>query len=239
MTIQVAICADAGSIVLVSDTKVRSSEPVFSRDAQIDSVVHQRKVVFGSRHGVAVSMAGAGELGIDPARELAEHLSATDSLPGHLGDTLSKWADAFYCKHGRGGSDLPLCWLQVVYPMAEFSKLYTLRVAYKSSETGSCRYLVNGHDNSPAVFWLEWMKADEPSISLESATGIAITTVLTAGELNPYGIGGIEVHQFSSGLWKHWTLAECDNAIAQHKAQATKLKAAVASLGPPVPPPQP
>jgi hypothetical protein len=242
MTIQVGVCG-SGSIVLVSDTKVRNSERVLSNKPLVQSVAHQQKVVFGSRYNVAVAMAGEGAIGTDPAKELADHLSGLDLLPeDYIGPVVVEWGNAYAGKHLSRMSfnpELPLFSLLVVTPDAEGCRLCKLFVGRDVADVPSSRYLVNGHDNSPAIFWLEWMRADDPAIGLEPATGIAITTVLTAGELNPYGIGGIEVHQFSGGLWKHWTLAECDNAIAQHKALTTKLKAAVASLGPPVPPPQP
>jgi len=194
LTIQVGIRAIGGSIVLVSDTKVRTSERVLSTKVPVEAVVHQRKFVFASQHGIAVAMAGQGEIAKDPARELALYLSSKDSLEDQVGSL--------------------------------------------SSETGSNKSMVNGEENSPAVLWLEWLKADDPdvAITLDDATGIAITTVLMARDLNPYGIGGLEIHQYNKGQWGSWTPQQCENAAAVYRNRAEDIRAAVLSLGRPVVP---
>ena len=238
MTIQVGMCAH-GAVVLTSDTKVRTSEKAWTTNKPVvQSVVHQSKIVFGSRHNIAVAMAGEGAIGTDPARDLAENLSGITSLPsGYIGPKAIEWGKTYaerYLSKAIFNPELPMFSLLVVTPDADGPKLCKLNIGREVVEIASSRYLVNGHDNSPAMFWLEWMGADDPLIGLEAATGIAITTVLTAGELNPYGIGGIEVHQFSNGAWKHWGEAERNHAAAQYKNQANKIKDAIISLGRPV-----
>jgi hypothetical protein len=232
LTIQVGIRAIGGSIVLVSDTKVRTSERVLSTKVPVEAVVHQRKFVFASQHGIAVAMAGQGEIGKDPARELALYLSSKDSLEDHIGPLLEQWGNAYFQKHSHS------CSLIVVRPETEFNRFYRLRVGSPSSETGSNKSMVNGEENSPAVLWLEWLKADDPdvAITLDDATGIAITTVLMARDLNPYGIGGLEIHQYNKGQWGSWTPQQCESAVAAYRNRAEDIRAAVLSLGLPVVP---
>src|ERR1035437_309636 len=57
MTMHVAICAEGGTIALVGDTKVRTTERVTSDREPLSTVVHRSKIVFTARHDIAVAMA--------------------------------------------------------------------------------------------------------------------------------------------------------------------------------------
>jgi len=233
MTIQVAICSANRSIVLAGDTKVRTSELSISDREPVSTAVNRSKMAFSERHAIAVAMAGDGPVGTDAAAELTSYLSTLERIPDFLGPLLKKWGDDYFRKHRPGdesGQGYPLCSMLVVNPSTSYCRLWKLRVNRESTEEGSERYMVNGHANNSAVFWLEYMKADKKP-PLEESLGIAIATIGLASEINNYGVGGLELHEYREGAWHHWPNEEIERAERSLTVVQGQIKKAVIGLG--------
>jgi len=231
MTMQVGIRAVDNSLVLASDTKWRVGEPSDSDSPVADTFVHRSKIAFAARHDIAVAMSGTGSLGDNPASDLAEFLAGQETIP-KLSLLLEEWGNRLFKKQqmsdGMDQDDLkqlafPLFTFLVVSPHSEVC-FYKLRINLTSSTDLSNSFIVNGHENNPAIFWLEYIKANKP-LSLDSATGIAAVTLLSGGEINPYGVGGLEIHQWTSGRWGHFTpkqIQATENRFAKFQKRLTQ-----------------
>ena len=241
MTIQIAICSANRSVVLASDTKVRSSEHIFAAREPISTMVNRQKVSFGQRHSIAVAMAGDGPVGTDTAVELASYLSALETIPDDLGTPLKKWGNDYFRRYHPDETAnwrSPLCSMLVVNPNTKYCPLWKLWINLESGDECSESFMVNGHSENPAVFWLEYMKASKKP-PIEEASGIAIATIGIAAELNPYGIGGLELHEYRDGLWSHWSNEDIEHAEKSLAVVQEQIKNAVIGLGDrPVTPPQ-
>ena len=233
MTIQVAICCENRSIVLAGDTKVRTSELSISDREPVSTAINRSKMAFSERHGMAVAMAGDGPVGTDAAAELTSYLSTLERIPDFLGPLLKKWGDDYFRKHrpdGEAGQGYPLCSMLVVNPNTKYCRLWKLRVNRESTEEGSESYMVNGHNNNSAVFWLEYMKADK-KLPLEESLGVAIVTVGLASEINNFGIGGTELHEYRDAAWHHWAAENIERVESSLMAVQAQIKQAVIGLG--------
>lgn len=233
MTIQVAICCAGRSVVLASDTKVRSSEHTFTTREPISTMVNRPKISFSQRHGIAVAMAGDGPVGTDTAVELAAYLSALESIPNNLGPLLTKWGNDYFRRYHleeKTSWRSPLCSLLVINPNTNYCQLWKLWINLESADECSESFLVNGHSDNPAIFWLEYMKAGKKP-PIEEASGIAIATIGIAAELNPYGIGGLELHEYWEGVWHHWSNEDIDHTEKFLAVAQDQIKKAVIGLG--------
>ncbi len=208
MTFQLAVCCSDG-FVLAGDTKIRSSKAELS-DSIYDPVaspINRSKTAFSRRHGVAIAMAGEGLIGTDPAIGLTSVLdSRYEVLPEDLAPILIDWGNEhFRVLFPRQNEQLPYypCSMLIVRPLAKTNPLMLLRINHKSDVEYSHTSLVNGRDSCSAVFWLDYFRVGSKEISVRDATAIASLTVLYAGAVDPYNIGGLEVHDFSSGTWHH------------------------------------
>jgi hypothetical protein len=233
MTIQVGICCADRSIVLASDTKVRTSERVVAEKEPPESIVHRSKIAFGSR-GIAAAMAGDGPVGTDWAKEFVADASALPGMPDNLPAYLCAWGNERFRKFNS------YCSLLIVDPLNKYCPLWKLRIGPHSSDDSSSKSMVNGNEINPAsIFWLEYMKADKKP-SLQAATAIAIATLGMAEELNPYGVGGLELHWHKDGEWQHLSPEETDHAQSRFGKTQARIKRLVLGLGiRPVTPPQP
>jgi hypothetical protein len=235
MTIQVGACCADGAFVLVGDTKTRTNDPQLPMHGMMtNTVIHAPKITFGG-HGIAVATAGEEGIGINAGGELADYLSSLNPLPNRLEQVLIAWGNDFFIRQYPSAStnrDYPPCSLLVVNPQSEFCPLSKLAVNYKSAEQVSSRVIVNGHNTNPAVFWLEYTKVADKSneMPLADVTGVAMTTVLAAGALNGFGIGGLEVHQYENGKWATWSRAEIETTRA-FGAIGGEIKTKVCQLG--------
>lgn len=231
MTMQVGIRAANNSLVLASDTKCRVGEPSDSDSPVADTFVNHSKIAFAARHDIAVAMSGAGLLGDNPARDLADFLAGQKTIPDSLSLLLEDWGNERFKKQemsdGVDEAELkqhafPFFTLLVVNPHTEhcFSKL---RINFRSSTDPSNTFIVNGHDHNAAIFWLEYLKADKP-LPLASATGIAALTLLSDAEIHPYGVGGLEIHEWASGRWRTFTpkqIQATENRFAEFQEMLT------------------
>jgi hypothetical protein len=68
-------------------------------------------------------------------------------------------------------------------------------------------------------------------LALEDMTGVAIATVLAAGALHNYGISGLEVHQYSNGVWNTWKPTEIATAELNFKKMEPEIKKLIQRLG--------
>jgi len=216
VTMQVAVLAKDGLIVLAGDTKIRSQDRTYTDQPAIPyGMVNHSKIVFGEHHDVAVAFAGHADTGRRPALELAQYLSSLPSLPQMLGPTLTSWGAGFF-KNEFGDSpqrDYPICSMLVVNPKAP-CPFWKLNVNKISTEDSSCTVMVNGLGTNAAIFWLEYFRTDKTrTLDLDVATGIASTTILMAGELDSYRIGGLEVYRYT-GKWDPLGPSEIDGIHA-------------------------
>lgn len=212
MTMQVGICCQNESIVLVSDTKVTVTDRQYGPNEPIETAIHRLKVSFGSEHGIAVAMAGESATGSDIASELATYLSGQDAPGDNFCFVLKNWGDRYYHeqhpddkKNRESGPRL-----LVVAPTCGIARLWQLKINHVSEFTPSKRSMINGNENNSAVFWLAYSRALDRLLTMRAATGAAITTILTAGSINNYGVGGLEVHQYHDGSWHSWSSKETE-----------------------------
>ena len=240
MTMQIGICCADGSLVLASDTKVRTQERMRVQNEPPETVIHHSKIVFEDRHNLAVGMAGGGIVGEDATLELAGHLQSLETIPDSLGPILRDWGNRYFRGHYPSevrNASFPVCKMLVVNPNTEYCQLWMLRVNWESTDDCSSRCMVNGNDINPAIFWLEYLKADKRP-TVEDAAGIAAITIGMAAELNPFGVGGLELHEFKDGKWRHWSQQELDSSENGFTALQDQIRRGITALGRPVTSPQ-
>jgi hypothetical protein len=228
MTMQMAIQAKGRAIVFASDTKIRTADKALTSDGWVpDKVVNHGKVVISSRHDIAVALAGNSDQYEDPAQELADYLAEQDNIPDFLGPLLVKWGNEYFQKKFPGQKhEFPLCQLLVVNPKCQYCQLWRLLVSHNSHEQSSERYILNGNARSAVVFWPEYFRCDKTVYDLHQVTAIAATTILMEGELNPYGVGGLEVWQFD-GTWNLVPPVEIERLANKFKDLRESLRLAV------------
>jgi hypothetical protein len=199
VTFQIGIVATEG-IVLASDTQQRVTERQFTDGSEYiaDTIINSSKISICERHSIAIAFAGWSDEDTFAGDMLAKHLNALPSLTDdEIGPILKVWGNDYYSKSrlASGPSRGPLANLLVLRPSGRFP-LIKLGVNYESSLRDSKTYMVSGHENNAAVFWLEYLRVHRETRDLDVSTAIAAVTVLTAGEINPHGIGRLEVWQF-------------------------------------------
>lgn len=216
MTMQVALRTLSGGIVFASDTRIRTREQEYSSNP--DSVlgsVNRPKIVASRRHEIAAALAGHSDQGKDPTEELAEYLSEQNAIPDDISPLLLKWGDQYFQRKYPGEKhDFPLFTVLVVNPRTEYAPFRKLRVRRESDDQVSETYMVNGNESNSAVFWLDYFKCDKKLYDIETATRIAASTILSASELNPYAIGGLEVWQYQKS-WSRLTRAQLEAEIVR------------------------
>jgi hypothetical protein len=216
MTMQVGLLALGGNFVLVGDTgcRVREDTHTSNPESVPSGILTHSKVAICKRHQIAVAVAGSGDLGTSPEKELADHLGQLESIPddtfGHL---LVEWGKKYFEKHSAGRRwEVLMHSFLVVNPHAEYTPFRKLRVGQQCSSDLGERCMVNGNENNPAIFWLEYFKSHTEMREVAAVTNVAALTIMMAGDVNPYGINGLEVWQFNKE-WKRLPLREIE-AIA-------------------------
>lgn len=201
MTMQIVLRAKCG-LVLASDTKIRISgaeDEDFTGKLIPSGIINASKVVFSQNRNIAVAFAGTDGRGVEPAKKLAEHLSGMGAIPEDPRAVLEKWGNEFFqAKYPGEKHANPVCVLLVVIPQSIFSIAYKLYVNNESWLDQSYQYLISGNENNPAIFWPEYFRCDEEVYDLETTTRIAAFTILMGGNLNPYGVGGLEIWQYGN-----------------------------------------
>ena len=86
--------------------------------------------------------------------------------------------------------------------------------------------MVNGNENNAAIFWPEYFRCDKEVYDLQSATKIAAYTVLMGAELNPSGVGGLEIWQYDEA-WKSVPPEEIESIEAEFQQFQKSIRSAV------------
>jgi len=199
MTMQIAIAATDG-LVLASDTQHRVTEWGMVNPGAFtpDTPVHSSKISISSRHNAAIALAGWSDLDASAGDLLAKHFDTLPPLKDQeIDNVLQLWADDCYSKSRLAGAPTrgALLTLLVARPISRFPIIKVL-VNYNSVlRFGKSGYMVGGHENNAAVFWPEYLGLNREPRSVEESTAIAAVTILSAGEINPHGIGGLEIWQ--------------------------------------------
>jgi hypothetical protein len=90
----------------------------------------------------------------------------------------------------------------------------------------SSTYLVNGNENNSAIFWPEYFKCDKELYDLPTTTQLAAFTILMGSELNPFGVGGLEVWQYN-GAWTSVPRVEIERLIVKFRDSQGSIRSAV------------
>jgi hypothetical protein len=227
MTMQIALRAKGG-LVVASDTKIRTTEQEFTAKPDVPlGITNSPKVRISKRHDVIVALAGWGAQAGDPARDLAEYLSEQDAIPDAPVDLLRGWGNRlFQEKYPSQKHDFPLCTIMVVNPHTEYCAFWKLRVRRDSDDQCSSTYLVNGNENNSAIFWPEYFRCDKDLYDIQATTRIAAFTILMAAELNPFGVGGLEIWQFDKD-WHRVPHADIEHLKAQFIELRNSIHSAV------------
>ena len=226
MTFQIAIVATDG-LVLASDTQKRVTEWQQADGSEYipDTINNSSKLSLSERHSAAIAFAGWSDVDAFAGDLLAKHLDSLPSLnDSEIGVILKKWGDDYYSKSrlSSGASRTSLLNLLVARPNSKFP-IIKLGVNYDSNLRDSKTYMVSGHENNAGVFWPEYLRVHKESRGLDDATAIAAMTILTAGEINPYGIGGLEIWQFRES-WKALPDEEIEGLVRRFKTLQQSIK---------------
>lgn len=218
MTMQVGIRSLGGNLVLVSDTgcRVREDTHTGTPESVPSAILTHSKVAICKRHRIAVAAAGSGGLGTSPEKELADYLGQLESVPDDaLGGLLVEWGKKYFEEHSAGRRwEVLMHSLLVVNPRAEYTPFWKLRVGQQCSSDLSERCMVNGHEDNAAIFWLEYFKSHAQTRDVSATTNVAALTITMAGDLNPYGVNGLEVWQFDEE-WKCLPLREVEAIVVR------------------------
>jgi hypothetical protein len=200
MTMQVGMKTLEKKFALVGDTKCRVTEATSTVHpfSVPSTILSHSKIAISEPHQIAVAVAGNGDLGGSPEKELANHLSKLTTIcEGELGSLLQRWGEDYFTRHSGGRPwQVLMHTMLILNPNAEYAPFLKLRIGQLCSGDRSERYMVNGNEDNTAIFWPEFFKCDKRLYSLEEATSIAAFTVSIAAELNPYGVSGLEIWQF-------------------------------------------
>jgi len=204
MTMQIVLRAKGG-LVLASDTKIRTTgeeDEDFSGKLILSGIINASKVCFAAKHDIAVAFAGTDGRGVEPARKLTEHLSDMGVIPEDPRAVLEKWGNEFFQSKYPGETHAsPVCVLLVVIPQSIFCIAYKLYVGNESRLDQSFQYLISGNESNAAIFWPEYLGCDNETHEMDVAVRIAAYTILMGAQLNPAGVGGLEIWRYEDG-WK-------------------------------------
>jgi hypothetical protein len=190
MTMQIAIHARDG-FVLASDIKNR-----INKDPEASSYTYHSKIVQCQKHGLIAAMMGfTADPDADPAEKLMRHLEACTTSTRK---EILQWAHG-YVADRKTHNAVDSFSLLLVHPASPHDYLWKLKIVGDNvSDSSSFRWLaLHGHENNPAILWPEYFKC-EGKCNLQEATNIAALTILMAGDVNPYGVRGLEIFRYAS-----------------------------------------
>lgn len=230
MTMQIALGTKGGGMVLVSDTKIRRTEKELTDKTDLPlGIVNHSKIRVSTGHGIAIGLAGWSVEEGDLAQELADYLSAQANVSDSLVPMLTKWGDRiFQSKFPGQKHDFPICKMLIANPRATYCRFVKLRIRRDSDCIESSSYLVNGNENNSAIFWPEYFRCDKDTYDTAGALRIAAFTILMGGEVNPYGVGGLEAWIYD-GAWARMPAHKIEEL--QTEFQAFKDSVHLAVLG--------
>jgi hypothetical protein len=197
MTMQIALRAKDG-LVVASDTKIRTTEQEFpAKEYSPFGIVNSSKVRVSKRHDILVALEGGGVGESDPAQQMVDYLSSEHEVSDGLSELLGKWGNRYFEAKFQGQKhEFPLFRLLVVNPPTGYLPFWKLRVRQTSTCQSSSTFMVNGNDSNSAIFWPEYFKCDKQLHDLPTTVRIAALTILMGSQLNPYGVGGLEIWKY-------------------------------------------
>jgi hypothetical protein len=219
MTMQIALQAKDG-FVLVSDLKNRINN-------KVSSLTYSTKIYHDEVHGVLIALAGyTANPDSEPGQTLIEHLRKCTSVDQRIIiDWLRKYAEKAKRSHDEDNISI-----LVVHPSAQYGKILTVKINnYRVDSTEHRWIAINGNQSNPAVFWPEYFKC-RGGHTLGEATNIAAITILAGEELNPYGVGGLEIFQYDS-KWRCLSEEETASIASKYKSLKTYLNKLISADG--------
>ena len=225
MTMQIVIPV-GDELVLASDTKLQTWD-LMEPKPTVRGTMHSPKVLFGA-DDIAVAFAGLASNGVAPAQKLVDHLNGLRPLPDQLGPELGTFARDLFdeMKRDHPACTSLLCTLVVVSPRAPCGwRIWKLPIEKDSRPMQILQYLITGDERNAAIFWPQYFRADSEKLTLQTATCLAATTILMGHELNPGGIGGLQIWQYTKATgWKSLEAAEIDVVTAGFAALQVELR---------------
>jgi hypothetical protein len=231
VTLQIVIPV-GDALVLASDTKLQTWDAMEPKPSA-SGIVHSPKVVFAKRD-VAVAFSGLGSGGVVPAEKLVTYLDGLDPLPDQLGPELKKFGLNLFdeMKKDYPKKIGPICTLVVLNPRAPHGwRIWKLPIEEGTTALQVLQYLIAGNERNAAIFWPQYFKADSEKLALQTATCLAATTILMGHELNPEGIGGLQIWQYSKTTgWKSFDATEIDAITTGFAGLQAELRRSVFGL---------
>lgn len=195
MTLQVAILSSDG-VLLASDTCKLDTYPQWPTQAMED----EDKVVLNAEKTVAGAWSGNM-----PSEEFI--LSVIDVVGGKWGmadaSVSESCFDLWKAEEQRRPSDVADCKLLIVHSKkrqvykASFSRGKMPEVVLKG-ESHMRFGLSNGKEGNPACFFI-YRYLPRELVPVESLVRLAAHYILMAGQVNPYGVGGLTIHLSKDG----------------------------------------
>jgi len=219
MTMQIAIRAKDG-FVLASDIKNRiTGNPV-------SSLMYHTKIALDRVHEILICVMGyTADPDADPGNKLAEYLRGQSVVNREI---IIRWVEEYVAERMQQQEEDNLS-LFILHPTASHDYMWKVRIHEgKVKELPSLKWIaINGNENSPAILWPEYFKC-EGKHDLKQATKIAALTILTAGDLNPYGVRGLEIFQYTSN-WQALSESELDRLTENYEKLKTDLLAFISA----------
>jgi hypothetical protein len=208
MTMQIAIRARDG-FVLAGDTWNRITGDGISSRPVPSAVVNHSKVSTDDVNSVVVAIAGSSR-DDDPAKEFCQYVSRRGPLPNDPREDFLEWGTRYYEQYKGWAFSLLL-----VDPKMKTDYIWSLRVGQDVQCAPHSMCMVNGDEHNPAILWPQYFKCyNRPLRTLEAAIQIAALTILTAGELNNFGVGDLEIWQYgTSARWSAVAPLEVDRIV--------------------------
>jgi hypothetical protein len=212
VTMQVAFKGVDG-LVLASDMKSLTRERSIGRRNTLEQISGTRdysKIKLG-QHDMAVAFSGNSIKDDEATDDLIEYLSGTEKnqVQGDITELLKTWGNNFYARKmpqdSRTHNDVPIGVLLIVNPNNPFTPLWKLSITRDSRVNPSNNVLTNGNVHNPGTFWIEYLKADrtaELKLTVKQLCWACALVIYSAADINPHGIGGLEIKVYQEGKWK-------------------------------------
>ena len=118
--------------------------------------------------------------------------------------------------------------LLIANPNAQYNPFWKLRVGEECSDDLSEKYMVNGDETNTAIFWPEYFKCDTKLYDVNAASRIVASTILMGGELNSYGVRGLEIWHYDKS-WKRLPSATIDDVLSRFDELKKNLERSITS----------
>jgi len=167
--------------------------------------MHHSKVRVNEAHQIAIALGGYSPAGIDEAKVLDNELTETASLPDDFAQWVEGWANKYVASNPETN-----CSLLIVHPKADQYRVLTLPlVKDRCRAVPNPRSVLHPDPTNPANFWPQYFRCDQRP-NLQQAIYMAAVTVLMAAGLNPFGVSGLELLQYSGDRWRRFKEKEVE-----------------------------